>query len=55
MIWHILPTNDSEEHLEKSTCKCLPNSEIVENGDLLIVHNSFDNREIIEWVNEILT
>jgi len=48
MIWHLLPVDDLEEHLEKSTCKCLPNAEILENGDIIIIHNSFDKREVIE-------
>jgi hypothetical protein len=47
-IWHILPIDDLEEHLEKSICKCSPKSEILENGDILIIHNSFDQREQIE-------
>ena len=48
MITHILPVNDLEEHEELSTCKCRPEVEILENGDLMVVHNSFDGREIIE-------
>lgn len=52
MIWHILPLNDLEEHLEKSTCKCTPNVELLEDGDLLVIHNSFDKREIIERLFE---
>ncbi len=48
MIWHILPNNDIDEHTEDSTCKCLPKTELLENGDLMIVHNSFDRREVIE-------
>jgi hypothetical protein len=52
MIWHILPNNDLEEHLESSTCKCLPTSEVLENGDILITHNSFDKRELIEKLLE---
>ncbi len=48
MIWHVLPNNDLEEHVEKSVCHCFPRSEVLENGDILIVHNSFDKREIIE-------
>jgi len=54
MIWHILPVNDLEEHEDKSTCKCMPSSEVLENGDLLITHNSFDKREIIEEFFDIL-
>lgn len=48
MIWHLLPIDDLEEHQENSTCKCLPKSEVLENGDLMIIHNSFDKREIVE-------
>ncbi len=54
MIWHILPINDNDDHLEKSTCKCLPDSELLENGDIMITHNSFDKREIIENIVENL-
>lgn len=45
MIWHILPLNDLIEHIEESTCECFPDVEILENGDILIVHNSIDGRE----------
>jgi len=44
---HILPINDLEEHEELSTCKCNPKL-IEENGELILVHNSFDKREVIE-------
>lgn len=52
MIHHITPINDIEPHEESTTCKCLPKVEIVENGDMLVVHNSFDGREIIEKLEE---
>lgn len=48
MIWHILPINDIKEHDELSTCHCKPISEILENGDIMITHNSFDGRELME-------
>jgi len=48
MIYHILPTNDLEPHEESSTCKCLPEVEVIDNGDMLIIHNSFDGREQVE-------
>lgn len=50
-IWHITPNNDLYEHIENSTCKCLPKSEILENGDIMIIHNSYDRREVIEQLN----
>ena len=53
MSYHILPNNDLEEHEETTTCKCEPRIEII-NGEMLIIHNAFDQREIIEQVEEIL-
>jgi|LakMenE01Jun11ns_1017448.scaffolds.fasta_scaffold9849887_2 hypothetical protein len=53
MNWHILPVNDIEYHEESTTCKCEPQVEFIE-GDMLIIQNSFDGREGVEWVNEIL-
>jgi hypothetical protein len=52
MITHILPINDLEEHEELSTCKCSPEMKVLENGYMMIVHNSFDKREIIERLFE---
>lgn len=50
---NIIPINDSKEHTEDSTCECCPM--IVEEGsEIIIVHNSFDGREAIEWAEEIL-
>ena len=46
MITNILPVNDIEDHIENSTCECCPTVEILENGDLIIIHNSFDGREL---------
>lgn len=54
MIIHILPVNDLEPHDEEgTTCKCEPRVEFVEGG-MLVIHNSYDHREIIEQVNKIL-
>jgi len=54
-IWHVLPTKDIEEHTELSTCKCCPRVEKdYENGVVIIVHNSFDGRELVEQANEII-
>lgn len=52
-IWHILPNNDSDTHIEKGYCKCEPKIEILEDR-ILIIHNSFDGREAVEWANEII-
>jgi len=47
MTYHILPINDIKEHEEASTCHCNPEVKF-ENGDMIIIHNSFDGREYKE-------
>lgn len=37
-----------------SMCECKPVVEYLENDHVIIVHNSFDGREGVEWMNEIL-
>lgn len=53
-MWHIYPVNDLEPHELKSTCHCQPAAQMMEFGDMMIVHNSFDGREGLEIVNQIL-
>lgn len=54
MIIHIVPTNDIEEHVEVgATCRCNPKVEF-EDGNMIIVHNAFDLREVVEQANKIL-
>jgi len=48
-IWHIIPTNDLKEHEKSSTCECRPSVEIeAKNGDIIVVHNAYDERELAE-------
>jgi hypothetical protein len=51
-MWNVTPNNDLEEHTKDSTCKCKPKV-IFENGEMIIVHNSFDKREFVEKLLEI--
>lgn len=67
---HVYPTNDLREHYLESvdarldgfgeevapycSCLCSPKAERQENGVWIITHNSFDGREGIEAVDEIL-
>lgn len=46
-MYNILPTNDLKEHIEDSTCECHPRI-IFENGEMIIIHNSYDGREYKE-------
>ena len=51
---HVLPIDDLEPHIESGTsCKCNPRVEI-EEGELIVIHNAFDMREILEKVESIL-
>ena len=46
-IRHIWP--DDEQHdLDSLECYCHPVSQVLETGDILVVHNSFDGREYME-------
>jgi len=47
---HIIPLNDLEEHEECSTCKCNPIL-IIEEGEMILIHNSFDKREFKKELN----
>ena len=44
---HVLPLNDIKEHTESTKCHCKPRIEVV-GANLIIIHNAFDHREIIE-------
>lgn len=62
-IWHVVPLNDICEHIESCyedyyflpycPCECEPKINQVDGG-FVVVHNSFDGREGVEWANEIL-
>lgn len=44
---HVLPVNDLKVHAESELCECRPRIEQSGNG-WLIVHNSYDGRELFE-------
>lgn len=48
---NILPLNDLKKHIESSICECNPRVEF-ENGEMIIIHNSYDGREWIEDLSE---
>lgn len=64
MIQHVYPLNDNKKHIlkiyqivgGKNACKCLciPRIEEQCNGNTIVIHNSFDGREGVEWAKEIL-
>jgi hypothetical protein len=50
-MYNVLPTNDLKKHSENSTCECKPKV-IYENGEMIIIHNSYDGREYKERLIE---
>lgn len=53
MVINIVPINDIKEHIENSTCSCNPKVEF-HNGEMMIIHNSFDGREKVEkLINDV--
>lgn len=42
----VIPINDIKEHKDEEDCICIPRTEY--DNKLLIIHNSFDNREANE-------
>jgi len=52
---HVHPLDDIEEHdLEGTQCKCNPKVIIEPDAEIIVVHNSFDGREGVEWAEEVL-
>jgi hypothetical protein len=49
----IIPRNDTEEHEQTQWCECKPMLETL-NNILIVTHNAYDLREVIEVTNEIL-
>jgi len=47
MTWHVIPNNDWIEHEETTICPCEPRVEII-NGEMIIIHNALDQRELEE-------
>ncbi len=49
---HVLPLNDVKDHELCTTCECLPAIH-EEEGEMVVVHNSFDGREYIELLTDL--
>jgi hypothetical protein len=55
-IYHVYPIDDIEKHeLEGYNCHCNPKVEYnQESNSIMVIHNSFDGRELVEQAKEIL-
>lgn len=48
--WHVHPLNDKREHYTDGRhCSCFPEIFVDGDGDVVVIHNSFDGRE---WSGE---
>lgn len=53
MTNHVYPLGDIIQHdTETDNCVCQPKIEFI-NGEKLVIHNSFDEREIFEDIQEV--
>ena len=50
---NIIPLNNLKDHIENQFCDCNPKI-IVEDGEEILIHNSYDRRELIEEAEKIL-
>lgn len=51
MIQHVYHVRDVFPHkLDSTPCECMPDIEVEENGNIIIIHNAYDGRDIIEEV-----
>ena len=48
---HVMPLNDKREHEWSADCPCRPDTELV-GATLLVIHDAFDFRHIMEVLNE---
>jgi len=53
---HVVPVDDEKAHILSRDCPCEPELD-VENGILVVIHRSYDHRELFEdleewWRNE---
>lgn len=48
---HVVPAEDG--HDADTTCPCGPRVEF-EEGGMIVVHNSYDGREAVEWAQNVL-
>jgi hypothetical protein len=52
---HVYPLNDEREHEtgDTTTCWCNPKLDESNYGEMIVIHNSLDCRELIEQAEEI--
>lgn len=53
MLIHVIPLKDLRDHVESTLCPCEPDL-LIEAGEMIFIHNSFDGREALEAAVDIL-
>jgi hypothetical protein len=49
----VIPLDDLWPHIDGAKCPCDPTVEVI-GASLLVIHNSFDHREIVEQAVDIM-
>lgn len=52
---NVVPVDDLKAHVDGPGCACGPRVTCYENGNRVIVHNSYDGREILENAIDAIT
>lgn len=54
-VIHVMPRDDARPHEEVTTCPCGTGIETQANGDIIVIHSSYDGREGLELAQNILS
>jgi len=55
-LWavHVVPQDDTKPHTLDLHCECNPRKEVAAKGHLVVIHDAFDGRVVLEQVEELL-
>lgn len=52
--YHVYPVDDLVEHdLDSQDCACNPRIEVQPNGNIVVIHNAWDGREQVEYLESL--
>lgn len=51
---HVVPIEDDKPHYIELHCHCNPRKEVAANGHLIVIHDAFDGRVVVEQAEELI-
>lgn len=51
---HVVPQDDAQPHTIDLHCACNPRKEVAAKGHLVVIHDAFDGRVVVEQAEEII-